>query len=157
MKPESGNWTVLTHQKNFGQIVDIAWSRDGSKLYFDRGTDSPRGIFSVPLLGGEPRMVLESASSPAVLADGSLVVGRINPQRDLQLYHYWPETGKIDALPGIAENSFIAAIRATPDGKEIVFYGNPLDAKGNQGPRGIYLLNPESRKYLSLAPRWRSP
>ena len=64
MKPESGNWTVLTHQRDLGELVSIDWSRDGSRLYFDRHTDSPRGIFSVPVLGGEPRLVLDGAYFP---------------------------------------------------------------------------------------------
>jgi hypothetical protein len=155
MKPQSGNWMVLTHQKNLGYILDITWSRDGSKLYFDRKTDAPRGVFSVPLLGGEPRMVLEYASYPAVLADGSLVVGRINAQRVLQLHHYWPESGKLEPLPAVPETLINAAVRATPDGKSIVFYGYPLDAKGNQGPRGVYSLDPDSSKLVNLAPGQR--
>jgi Tol biopolymer transport system component/predicted Ser/Thr protein kinase len=155
MKPQSGNWTVLTHQKNLGQIQDITWSRDGSKLYFDRSTDAPRGVFSVPLLGGESRMVLEYASYPAVLADGSLVVGRINAQRVSQLHRYWPESGKLEPLAAVPEASTSAAVRATADGKAIVFYGSPLDAKGSQGPRGIYSLDPESGKLLNLAPGQR--
>uniref|UniRef100_Q020M0 Serine/threonine protein kinase n=1 Tax=Solibacter usitatus (strain Ellin6076) TaxID=234267 RepID=Q020M0_SOLUE len=155
MKPESGNWTVLTHQKNLGQIQDITWSRDGSKLYFDRVTDTPRGVFSVPLLGGESRRVLEYGSYPSVLADGSLVVGMINPQRILQLHRYWPESGKLVPLPGVPDTASAAAGRATPDGKSIVFYGNPLDAKGNQGPRGIYSLDPDSGRLLNLAPGQR--
>ncbi len=155
MKPQSGNWMILTHQKNLGYILDITWSRDGSKLYFDRSTDAPRGVFSIALLGGEPRMVLEYASYPAVLADGSLVVGMINAQRVSQLHRYWPESGKLEPLPAVPETSINAAVRATPDGKAIVFYGNPLDAKGNQGPRGIYSLDPETRKLLNLAPGQR--
>ncbi len=87
MKPESGNWMVLTHQKDSGFNIAIDWSRDGSKLYFDRVTDSPQGIFSVPLLGGEPRLVLEAAGRPCVLADGSLVVRRVNARRDYQFFH----------------------------------------------------------------------
>jgi predicted Ser/Thr protein kinase len=151
MKPQSGNWVVLTHQKDYGQIRDIAWSRDGAKLYFDRAADIPRGIFSVPMLGGEPRMVLEAASVPCVLADGSLLVHRINAQRDTQLYHYWPESGKIDPLPALADDSFGVASRAMPDGRAVVFFGNPLNDKRDKGPRGIYTLNLESRKMVSVA------
>jgi predicted Ser/Thr protein kinase/WD40 repeat protein len=151
MKPQSGNWAVLTHQKDLGQIWDIAWSRDGSKLYFDRATDIPRGIFSVPMLGGEPRMVLEAASVPCVLADGSLLVHRINAQRNTQLYRYWPESGKIDALPALADDSSGIASRVMPDGKAVVFFGSPLNGKGDKGSRGIYTLDLESQKMVSVA------
>jgi eukaryotic-like serine/threonine-protein kinase len=155
MKPESGNWAVLTHQKDLGQVRDIAWSRDGSKLYFDRVTDIPRGVFSVSILGGEPRVVLEDASGPCVLADGSLLVHRINAQRDAQLYRYWPESGKIESLPAIANISFNTTARATPKGDAVVFFGNPLNANGTKGPPGIYMLEPESGKLVNVAPRQR--
>ena len=155
MKPESGNWAVLTHQKDLGQVREIAWSRDGSKLYFDRVTDIPRGVFSVSILGGEPRVVLEDASGPCVLADGSLLVHRINAQRDTQLYRYWPESGKIEPLPAIANMSFNTTARATPKGDAVVFFGNPLNANGTKGPPGIYMLEPESGKLVNVAPRQR--
>lgn len=155
MKPESGNWAVLTHQKDLGQVRDIAWSRDGSKVYFDRVTDNPRGIFSVSILGGEPRVVLEDASGPCVMADGSLLVHRINAQRDTQLYRYWPESGKIESLPAIANISFNTTARTTPEGKAVIFFGNPLNANGTKGPPGIYLLKPESGKLINVAPGQR--
>jgi len=152
MKPESGSWAVLTHQNDLGQIRDLAWSRDGSKIYFDRATDIPNGIFSVPMLGGEARMVLDAATVPCVLADGSLLVHRVNAQRDVQLYRYWPESGKIVPLPALASDSFNIATRATPDGKAIVLYGNPLDPQGAIGPRGIYTLDPDTGKMVNVAP-----
>lgn len=155
MKPESGNWAVLTHQKDLGQVREIAWSRDGSKLYFDRVTDIPRSVFSLSILGGEPRVVLEDASGPCVLADGSLLVHRINAQRDTQLYRYWPESGKIEPLPAIANMSFNTTARATPKGDAAVFFGNPLSANGTKGPPGIYMLEPESGKLVNVAPRQR--
>ncbi len=155
MKPESGNWTVLTHQKELGWSDVIDWSRDGSKLYFDRYTDNPRGIFSVPLLGGEPRLVLEGAIWPRVLADGSLVVGRINPQRDFQLFHYWPDSGKIEPLPASLDYPVQGGLQATPDGRTIVFYGRPLDAKGTKGRPGIYTLDVESGNLVNTAPGQR--
>src|SRR6185503_7862517 len=74
MRPETGNWTVLTHDRSRGQVDNVSWSRDGSKLYFDRR----HGIFSVPVLGGEEQLVLEDAGNPQALPDGSLVVQRLN-------------------------------------------------------------------------------
>ncbi len=152
MKPESGNWTVLTHQKDLGELLSIDWSRDGSKLYFDRHSDSPRGIFSVPLLGGEPRLVLESANWPCVLADGSLVVVRINAQRLPQLFHYWPDSGKIEPLPGSPNYPSTSAVRATPDGKAILFYGNLLDGRTGKPEQAIYILDVASGKSVNVAP-----
>jgi serine/threonine protein kinase len=67
MKPSSGDWTVLTRRADAGSVSKICWSRDGDKLFFDRVSDIPRGIFSVPPLGGEERTVLEDAQSPEAL------------------------------------------------------------------------------------------
>ena len=63
----------------------VAWSRDGTKVYFDRFTDSPRGIFSIPVLGGDEQLVVEEAAGPQPMPDGSLVVARSNADRINQL------------------------------------------------------------------------
>src|SRR5262249_868664 len=70
--PESGDWTVLTHDRTRGYLSNVAWSRDGTKIYYGRIDDVPRGIFAVPALGGEEHLVLEDAQSPEALPDGSL-------------------------------------------------------------------------------------
>lgn len=150
MKPQTGNWTLLTRQKDAGRIADIEWARDGSKIYFDRDTDIPHGIYSVEALGGDPRLVLEDACVPVVLADGSLVVHRINSQRETQLYRYWPDSGQITALPAIAEDSFNVTARATHDGRQVVFYGYPLRS-GGEGALGIYRLDPTTGAAVSLS------
>jgi eukaryotic-like serine/threonine-protein kinase len=59
MKPDTGNWTVLTHDRTRGQVNSLCWSRDGSKLYFDRS----RGIYSIPVLGGDEQLVVEDAAN----------------------------------------------------------------------------------------------
>jgi Tol biopolymer transport system component/predicted Ser/Thr protein kinase len=149
LKPETGNWTVLTHQKDLGQIDDLAWSRDGAKIYFDRQTDTPAGIYSVPVLGGEPRLVLELACYPQVLADGSLTVLRINAQRDQQLYHFWPETGRVAPLPGVVVTP---TARVMPDGNHIVFFGYALDGAGKRGDVGLHVMDSAGANLHRLAP-----
>ena len=89
----------------------------------------PRGIFSVPVLGGEEKLVLDDAMAPEVLADGSLLVYRLNTQRNLQLNRYWPETGRLQELPVICRSeigTLTVHIRAAPDGKEAVVVGTSL-------------------------------
>jgi Tol biopolymer transport system component len=127
--PESGNWSVLTHNRELGFVNEIAWSRDGASLYFDRTVDVPRGIFSVPVLGGEEKLVLENAITPEVLPDGTLLLYRLNSQRNLQLFRYWPETGRLQDLPVVSRAGVgtpTVHIRATPDGREAVVVGTPL-------------------------------
>jgi eukaryotic-like serine/threonine-protein kinase len=153
LKPETGNWTVLTHQKDLGQITEIAWSRDGSKLYFDRTTDVPGGVFSLPVLGGEPRMVLESAADPQVLADGSLSVLRINAHRDSQLYRFWPDSGKVEPLPAVPDVRLSGtAARAMPDGKRLVFYGHRSNAAAELLEQGLFIMDADGTNIRKLAP-----
>src|SRR5262249_22807461 len=53
MKPDSGNWQVLTRDRTHGYATELSWSPDGAKVYFTRYQDGPRGIYSVPVFGGE--------------------------------------------------------------------------------------------------------
>jgi Tol biopolymer transport system component len=152
LKPETGNWTVLTHQKDTGQINDLSWSRDGAKIYFDRETDTPAGVYGVPALGGEPRMVLERAASPQVLADGSLSVVRINAQRESQVYRFWPESGKLESLPAIVERDLNGGPRAMPDGTRLVFYGRLINADGAHQQRGVFVMDYDGGNVHPLAP-----
>ena len=129
MTPESGNWSILTHNRELGFVDEIAWSRDGASLYYDRTVDVPRGIYSVPVVGGEEKLVLENAVTPEGLSDGTLLLYRLNSQRNLQLFRYWPETGRLQDLPVVTRASVGGPgvhIRATPDGREAVVVGTPL-------------------------------
>ena len=99
MNPQSGNWSVLTRDRSRGYVSRISWSRDGSRIYYNRYTDVPLGIYSVPALGGEERLILENANGAEPLADGSLLVAKINGDRQMQIYHYWPADGRLTALP----------------------------------------------------------
>jgi hypothetical protein len=94
MKPEAGNWSVLTHARDRGMIGAITWAPDGNKIYYDRALDTPRGIYSVPVLGGEEQLVSEDAMYPEALPDGSLIAARLNAEHKLQLFRFWPESGK---------------------------------------------------------------
>ena len=153
LTPETGNWTVLTHQKDLGQVNDIAWSRDGSKLYFDRSTDAPKAVYSVPVLGGEPRMVLELAGSPQVLSDGSLAVVRINSHRDSQIYRFWPETGKVQVLPAVVDTRLtVGGARAMPDGKNLIFYGFRSNHGGDRLEPGLFAMDIDGGHMHHLAP-----
>ena len=127
MKPESGNWSVLTRDRSRGPILNHSWSADGALIYYDRYTDVPQGIFSVPVLGGDERLVLENAFSPEPLPDGSLLIVKLNAEGRFQLHRFWPGTGRIQALPIRMSQSFYSAhVRASPDGKTAVAWGEPL-------------------------------
>ena len=163
MKPQSGNWTILTRDRSRGGIGTIGWSRDGTKLFFDRLLDGPRGVFTVPVLGGEERIVLEDAMGPELLPDGSLLVTRINTDRLYQLHHFWPETGRLEALPALPSTRVLwsSAVRVFPDGREAVFFGRPLEgAQTADHLHVIDLISGRVRRIVptvSISPVWSFP
>jgi hypothetical protein len=163
LTPGTGSWTLLTRDRKRGLVDDIAWSPDGKKLYFDRVISRPSGVFSVPSLGGDERLVIDSASSPQVLPDNSLLVKRINGDRRSQIYRYWPETGRLDTLPALGGFGFLGSFfRALPNGREVVFYGKPF--ADTIAADHLWILNLESKVARRVAPElaitpafWRFP
>jgi eukaryotic-like serine/threonine-protein kinase len=155
MDPASGNWTVLTHDRTHGPTIGIpSWSQDGSTIYFDRIISQPVGVYSVPALGGEERLVLANAASPEALPDGSLLVVRVDPDRKLQIYHYWPDSGRQQALGAwVVGSAWVTSIRVFTGGKEVVFFGT---AKGESDmvPH-LYFLDIATGSGRRLAPELR--
>jgi predicted Ser/Thr protein kinase len=151
MKPETGSWAVLTREREHGSVQEIAWSPDGTSLYFGRELGGA-GIYSIPVLGGDERLVLEGALNPEMLPDGSLLVLKIDAKRNLQIYHFWPETGKLQALPAELSFDFLSPpLRTFPDGKEAAYVGWPMNA-GQNAVGTLYALDLASGKSRRLAP-----
>jgi eukaryotic-like serine/threonine-protein kinase len=142
MKPVSGNWSILTHRRDRGPINQISWSPDGAVIYYDRVTDVPGGVYSVPILGGEEHLVLENATTPEALPDGSLLLVRVNSRRERQLYRFWPDTGRLKELP--LESTAIGLFQATcsrvaANAKEAITLARPLGG-GAKGV-GLYAID----------------
>jgi len=151
MKPETGNWSLLTHNREHGTTFAIAWSHDGASIYYDRRTDVPQGIYSVPLLGGDERLILEKASNPEPLPDGSLLVIRFNADRKTQLFRFWPDSGRLQDLPVIAFDSSSPGhpMRVVPGGKEAVIYGYQLRRENE--PPALLLVNLDSSEVRPIS------
>ena len=112
-----------------------------------------RGIYTVSRFGGDERLVLEDAIGPEVLPDGSMVVTRVNKERELQLNRYWPENGRIEPLNGIFNSiDLCPPVRVFRDGKDAVFYGKTLDQDKSDPLSHLYLLDLTSGKARRLAP-----
>ena len=148
LSPETGDWRVLTTDTTQGAVNVAAWSPDGTRIYFDRINEGPNGVFSITPLGTDERLVLDLADSPQVLADGSVLVVRLNSERRLQLFRYWPQSARLDSLP--ASTTLLwgkAFVRAFPDGKEAAFVGVPgTSAAGSEMLYAIDLTTGATRK-----------
>ena len=135
--PDTGNWTLLTHDRRHGFVNEISWSADGSKLYYDRTTATPVGVYSVPALGGEERLVLEDAGTPEALPDGSLLVIHSEADGRWRIEHYWPDSQRLEPLPGWVSIATTIPLRVFPDGKDAVFYGT---VKNTETEQQLYLM-----------------
>jgi eukaryotic-like serine/threonine-protein kinase len=150
MDLDSGSWTQLTHGRANGFVNEICWSRDGSKIYFDRIYSEPHGIYAISRLGGEERLVLEDAANPAVLPDGSMLAIRVDKDRRNQLIHFWPESAQVQALKAWAAISAESMFRAFPDGKEAVFFGRAGDGNPDEPPN-LYAIELASGRARVIA------
>ena len=132
MTPETGNWSMLTHSRQHGNVTNVAWAPDGGSIYYDRITAVPQGIYSVPVLGGDERLVFADAFRPEALPDGSLLAVKLNSKHEWQLFRFWPETGRVHDLPVAADDiqDSLENPRVFPDGKEAVIDGAPLGQEG---------------------------
>ena len=148
MKPESGNRIMLTHRRDRGYVQQFSWSPDGSRIYYDRWYDQPKGVYSVPVLGGEEQTILESGWSPEALPDGSLLIGQINPQHQLQLFRYWLDTGKSRAYPVIMSID-VPSARAFPDGRRALVAGTRIGQEADTNLR-LYVIDLESGRTRAL-------
>ena len=156
MKPESGNWSILTHSRERGYITVLAWSADGASIYYDRLGDVPQGVYSVPLLGGDEHLVLENAGTPQPLPDGSLLVTKLNAKRQTQLFRFWPDTGRLQDFPVISGAGFgRILLRIDPTSKLAAMFGNLIGRESE--PPGLVVVDlgtgMQARPLTSWPPR----
>ncbi|MBA2258915.1 MAG: hypothetical protein H0W18_08460 [Acidobacteria bacterium] len=154
MNPTTGDWSLLTRDRARGAVVHLAWARDGSRLHFSRHQSESGDLFTVPALGGEARLVIENATGPEPLPDGSLLFVRLNAEGREQLHRFWPETGRLAPLPVTVYASFVLSLRAFPDGREAVLFGRPLSAPRTD-PLQLLAVDVDSGRMRRLAP-WLS-
>ncbi len=151
MRPDTGNWRVLTADRSIGAVGGFTWSSDGNTIFFDRVLDGPRGVFAVPMLGGDERLVLENAMWPVAVGDGTLLVTRYDANGVWQLHRFWPETGAVDALgvrfPWVFPS---AAVRVVPGGREAVFFGTPESEP--EAPPHLHVMDLATARTRRLAP-----
>ena len=151
MEPGSASWTLLTHGGRDGFVQNISWSHDGARLYFDRYWGQPAGVYMIPPLGGTPVRLLDKAFQPQALPDGSLLVAKVSGSFD-QVFRFWPQNGKLQALPVFARLADVAApFRVFADGHQVAYFGR-TSADGSQ-PEALRILNLDSGASRALEPR----
>ncbi len=152
LRPASGDWTILTHQKGLGSVYKLSWSRDGSKIFYDRVIDIPYGIYSIPAIGGEERLVLPGAAGPEALSDGSLLAVKLDADRNFQPQRIWPEKGQVETVGlRIAAESIGLNLHAFADGREVLFFGR-LASEHEERVRRAYLLDVAAGSVRPFAP-----
>ena len=146
MNPISGSWNVLTHERDAGMESQASWAPDGSRIYYDRVFGGPQGVYEISPLGGEPRLLLEGAQCPHALPDGSLIVVRIDSSQRYRLYHFWPDSGKLQPLPALAGGGLLQTpdplVQTFPDGRALIYSGTP--ESDPNGRARWYVLDLES-------------
>jgi hypothetical protein len=150
MTPDSGDWAIRTSNRpGGGYVTDLSWSPRGDVIYFGLNAAVPMGVFSIPSVGGSQKLVLADACSPVALADGSLLVTRLDAAHQYRLYRFWPDSGRLNEFP-IVLPRFGQATRAFTDGKTAVLLGR---LASDNGPAGfhLYILDIESRTTRRLA------
>ena len=147
MKPDSSDWRVLTHQTT-GWVNEISWSPDSSLLYYDRWTYVPLGIFSVRPLGtDEDHPVLEKAFLPQALPDGSLLAVKLNERNKFQVIHYWPNSGREQAVPIELDASRMgdvvngSPLRVSRSGRTAFAIGRRLGGTGHDDAVHVYVID----------------
>ncbi len=127
MKLGSGRWKALTEKSDGGLVNAIGWSPDGTEVYYDRVFEGDERIFRIAVVGGEERLVLENASNPHVLGDGSLLVTRTDAAREVRLHRYRPDQNRLELLgpPIVSQANWTPPYRAFLDGKEAVLWVRP--------------------------------
>jgi hypothetical protein len=151
MEPGSASWTLLTHAGGQGYVQNLSWSRDGSRLYFDRHWGQPVGIYTIPPLGGTPVLLLEKAFEPQALPDGSLLVARVSGSSN-QIFRFWPQNGKLQALPAYMNmDDTTVPFSAFTDGRQVAYFGRT--SSDTAQPNALRILNLDTAANRLLDPR----
>jgi len=107
------------------------FSSDGATLFFTRATPAGIAIYRVPVLGGEPRKVLDNAFDADVARDGRIafIRNRAGGTRTSTLCVASSDATSVKEISATA-NEDLAAPRWSPDGEQIVVTNNPRSTSG---------------------------
>jgi serine/threonine protein kinase len=150
MNIESGDWKVLTTNRDRGLLSDVCWSPDGSQIFYSHVSGGPNGVYRISTLGGEPSLVLDAAMCPRLLPNGSLLLVRRNPAGIPQAYLFSPETESLRPLNALPEVGMVSAVSLFADGSAAVFRGRTTNDLSS--PKNYWwtdLKSGETRPFLT--------
>jgi serine/threonine protein kinase len=157
MKLGSGEWWVVTRNRERGGVNSVCWSADSSRLYFDRFFDRPMGVYSVSALdrspdGARERLVVADAESPQVAGDGSLIVCKLDKDGNHRLHRYREEDRSDVAVGPLVQFDlgWPSPVRALGKNR-VVFCGKLLDGKETPPQRRFHVLDLDSAEHRPLS------
>jgi len=121
MKPETGNWSMLTHSRQHGNVNDVAWAPDGSPYTMTASRPCPQGILQRASARRRRAPRIPPGIPAGSAAGRSLLAVKLNSRREWQLFRLWPATGQVQDLPVavIDPGQSLANPRVFPDGKSL--------------------------------------
>jgi len=151
MKPGTEESAVVTRETSQGPVLAIEWSRDGSRVYFDR---AGHGIYSVPALGGEERLVVSGLGIVGALPDGDLLAYREGDTGLAQIQRFHPGTGNVEPIgPTFREIALmIQPAQVSPDGRKAIYLGGAVGESPSAASFALYLLDLDSGVARELLP-----
>jgi hypothetical protein len=158
MKLDSGEWRVLTRDRRRGGLLSgVCWSADSRHIFFDRFFDVPMGVFSASPFdlapaGAREVPILDKADCPQVVADGSLVVTKLDDGGNVRLVRHWPDGRAADEEVGPPLELDVAwpkPVRALHKRPQVVFCGKVL-GKERPAQRRFYSLDLDTKECKPL-------
>jgi hypothetical protein len=156
MRLNSGEWWVLTRNRERGAVNSLCWSNDSTRVFFDRVFDLPVGVYSASPLDRAPEgarevPIVKEADSPQAVADGSLVVGKLGAEGNYRINRRFPDGSLRPVGPPLEFNrAWPPTIRALHTQNKLVFCGTVLDGKATPEQR-FYLLDLDTEQYRPLS------
>jgi len=149
-----GNEVAITE----GQDDFPRFSPEGSLLLFIRNQGTTTSLFRVPVLGGEPRKVVDNACSADWSPDGKQIVfirwnpGKVGP--DSQFLTVNPDGSGIAEL-AVVPNRQLSSVRWSPDGRYLVA---TVIIQGNYGSRdAVLLIDVQTKKMKWILSTYNAP
>ncbi len=94
MRPETGDWTLLTHPSSRERPSRQVGRATAMRIFIFQRMNVASTVRSIPSIGGPERAVMDRATYPEPLPDGTILAARFNEQGVWQLCRLWPDSSR---------------------------------------------------------------